>query len=280
MADWSWHRRRSSDPDAPAREQAGTADNGDGRRHGVGGADIAVQFRAEWTGVGDPETAVAELLPVRLARACVQVLPVAAAGLSLLNDRFRVPLGASDEMATQAERLQFTAGEGPCLDAARSQRLLVASAADIAARWPVLAEQLVRRTPYRGIVSLPLDLGAGLSGAVDLYATDAAQLAAIGLADAIRVASLIVDALRIAQAISSPTSPWTDRPEPVWLSGPAAERRTQVYIAMGMAMTRFAVTASDALALLRGYSFSHDSDLDETADALVNNRLTLEDINQ
>jgi hypothetical protein len=67
---------------------------------------------------GQPaELAGPELLPVRLARAAVRVLPgVAGAGISVLADPgMRVPLGASDEDAATAERLQFTVGEGPCL---------------------------------------------------------------------------------------------------------------------------------------------------------------------
>ncbi len=55
-----------------------------------------------------------ELLPERLARACARVLPVDGAGISLFfaEDR-RLPLGASDHPASIAERMQFTAGEGP-----------------------------------------------------------------------------------------------------------------------------------------------------------------------
>src|ERR1700710_712461 len=101
-------------------------------------ADLGHRFRAAWV-EGDAQTAVAELLPVRLARACVAVLPVSGAGLSVIDDSFRVPLGASDETATTAERLQFTTGEGPCLDAARSGRMVVTRGEEISRRWPRFA---------------------------------------------------------------------------------------------------------------------------------------------
>lgn len=59
----------------------------------------------------------------------------------------RVPLGASDEDAATAERLQFTVGEGPCLQAHSSARPVYTPAAVFAARWPLLYEELTARTP-------------------------------------------------------------------------------------------------------------------------------------
>jgi hypothetical protein len=54
-------------------------------------------------------------------------LGVDGAGLSIHGQaQKRTPLGASSNDASTAERLQFTAGAGPCLDAARSG-------------WPVFA---------------------------------------------------------------------------------------------------------------------------------------------
>src|SRR6185437_11302048 len=77
---------------------------------------IARQFHEAWQAAGRQDGGL-ELLPVRLAQACVAVLPVSGAGISLLYDDFRVPLGASDDAASCAEQLQFTTGEGPCLQA-------------------------------------------------------------------------------------------------------------------------------------------------------------------
>ena len=78
---------------------------------------IAQRFQAACADVAEPELAAIELLPVLLARACARVLGVAGAGISVFADDYRVPLGASDNDASSAERLQFTLGEGPCLDA-------------------------------------------------------------------------------------------------------------------------------------------------------------------
>jgi GAF domain-containing protein len=235
----------------------------------------ASEFRAAWALDDDHATATPELLPVRLARACVQVLPIAAAGLSLFDDAFRVPLGASDEMATEAERLQFTQGEGPCLDAARDGRMLVVGAEDMARRWPTFADELFRRTPYRAIISVPLPLTDGLTGAMDAYILDPTDLEAVGIADIAVVTEEIVHALLVAQAITGSTASWTDELDPAWMHGPGAQTRRAVWLAIGMTMTRYDLSAPDSLSRLRAYAYAHETDVDEVATGLIDGRIDL-----
>lgn len=114
-----------------------------------------------------------ELLPVRLMRACAKVLPVAAAGISIFSrGDHRVPLGASDDTAAFAERLQFTVGEGPCLNAHNRGRPILATEAVISERWPTFYDELVTHTPYRSITSFPVRRGLNGDAAIDLYFTD------------------------------------------------------------------------------------------------------------
>jgi len=94
-----------------------------------------------------------KLRPTVLAQACVAVLPVAGAGLSVIH-RLRVPLGPSDDQA--AERLQSTLGEGPCLAAVEQAGPVMGDSATIARRWPTFDVELQERTPFRFLVSLPL----------------------------------------------------------------------------------------------------------------------------
>jgi hypothetical protein len=244
----------------------------------VGAApDIGRRFRMEWS-LGDPSTASPELLPVRLARACVAVLPVAGAGLSLISDGFRVPLGASDDVAGTAERLQFTQGEGPCLDAALSGRVMVAQGRQIAQRWPVFGGQFRTQTPFSATISLPLPLTDTLSGALDLYLLDAQRVEAVSLADTVTVGEEIVHALLIAQAIPGLLAGPSDAPEPAWLTSPSAQHRVEVWVAMGMVMAALDTPAANALARLRGYAYAQDSTLDDLAHRLLQGTLTVHDI--
>ena len=111
-----------------------------------------------------------ELFPARLMRAGAGALPVAGAGLSVFTtDRHRVPLGASDDNAALAERLQFNIGKGPPVGARHRSRLAVHRAGDGAAMAD-LHNELVQRTPFRSILSMPLDQpGLGGDTTMDLY---------------------------------------------------------------------------------------------------------------
>ncbi|MCW2525512.1 MAG: hypothetical protein JWM76_372 [Pseudonocardiales bacterium] len=239
--------------------------------------DVAYRFRQAWT-EGDKGTAVPELLPVRLARACVAVLPITGAGLSLIDDDFRVPIGASDDAAGVAERLQFTQGEGPCLDAARSGRIVIAETEHIEQRWPAFGEQFSQQTPFRAVISIPLPLTADLRGALDLYLGQTDPVEAVTLAAVTIVSDQIVDALLIAQALTGSLNPQSEVLEPAWLHSPSAQNRNKVWIAMGMLMTRLHLPAADALARLRGYAYTHETDLDQLAAALMDGSIDIDRI--
>src|SRR5438309_1912838 len=148
---------------------------------------IASAFRSAWTGAGDPQTADPDLLPMSLARAAVDVLGVDGAGLSLYTSDFRVPLGANDETTTLAERLQFTQDQGPCLTAVRERRVLVADTEQLEQLWPQFSDELLRHTPFRAVIALPLVVTDEAFGAVDLFLADQDRLHSVSLSDAVTV---------------------------------------------------------------------------------------------
>ncbi len=138
------------------------------------------------------------LLPDALAMACAEVLPVAAAGISLICDDNVIPLGASDGPASLAGRLQLSSGEGPCRQAYRQSYPLRASGPDLQQRWPGFYTKMRDQTPYRSIVSLPLTrLGQGWGGAVDLYLDHPTKAYTLGMQHAARVGDRIASTLRV-----------------------------------------------------------------------------------
>jgi hypothetical protein len=241
-------------------------------------AGIGERFRQAWA-TGDEPTATAELLPARLARAALTVLPVSGVGLSLINQSFRVPLGASDAHATAAERLQFTQGEGPCLEAAASGRMVAVEAEEIERRWPMFARALLGTTPFVAVLSLPLPISDDVHCVVDLFLAKSLSIGFVSVADATVVSDQIVHALQVAAAITRPGARTSlDAPEPDWLRTPAAQDRRNVWIAMGMLMTRVQLTAEDALASLRAYAYSHDMVLDDLATDLVHGTVDIDQV--
>src|SRR5687767_13369872 len=80
----------------------------------------------------DGDEAGLHLLPGRLARAAVRVLPVDGAGISVhAGAAGRTPLGASSSVAALAERLQFTTDQGPCMQAHADRQPVFVVEADI-----------------------------------------------------------------------------------------------------------------------------------------------------
>jgi hypothetical protein len=229
---------------------------------------IARQFQDAWQAAGRQDGGP-ELLPVRLAQACVAVLPVSGAGISLLYDDFRVPLGASDDAASCAEQLQFTTGEGPCLQAVRHGNTVLAGPEQILDAWPEYGQELFARTPYDAVISLPLKITAQATGALDLYLAEAPMLGRVSLADATAVQAQITKAFQLCRETTDPEQNPSGVAEPVWLHGPSAQDRTHVWIAMGMITSRYQLRAGDALALLRAHAYGTGSTLDRLADELI-----------
>ena len=222
---------------------------------------------------GDTDDVGPELLPVRLTKAAARALHVHGASLSLYTGPdMRVPIGASDELATYAERLQFTLGQGPCFQAQASGQMVFAVESVLRTSWPEYHRALVAHTPFHGVLSVPLDQGLQGMGALDLYVDEADGVDALDVSDVEVVARAVT-----SQLTDMPHDRGEGRP-PAWLDNPAVERRAQVWIAMGMLNTRFQLGSADALALLRAYSFARNRTVDDTAAALFHRWLSVEDL--
>ncbi|SDR69849.1 hypothetical protein SAMN04488543_0099 [Friedmanniella luteola] len=213
----------------------------------------------------------AATLPQILTLACVEVLPVAGAGLSLTGE-LRVPLSASNVAAAEAERLQVSLGDGPCLEAAAGARPVAVDADRLGRRWPVYAHELRRRTPFRSVASLPLTWPTGRAfAALDLYSTDPSG----PFDDLAEVQAALVPA---TTAVLLEQRDWLLGPAEQPEHDPAAGRRMAVWSAVGMLMVAADATYDDALALLRSYAFSCDLDLDTAARLLLQHTVTTDDV--
>ncbi|MCW2527293.1 MAG: hypothetical protein JWM76_2153 [Pseudonocardiales bacterium] len=247
--------------------------NDAGGRFAAGGSAIGPLFYDSFSADDDVAVASVEMLPSRLARAAADVLPVEGVGLSVFSVDYRVPLGASSALACDAERLQFTYGEGPCLQAYLSAVPMRASSARVEASWPLFYGDLIAHTPYRSVVALPLRrVAPNQGGALDLYLSDPLLADSLDLEDALTVAELIVDILTLAESDDDPA----ELPGPAWLHGPAAQRRMQIWVAVGMINVALHRHDDDALALLRAYAFGNSETVDAVAQAVVDREIPIE----
>jgi hypothetical protein len=222
-------------------------------------------IETEETGLDGPE-----LLPVRLARAAARMLRVDGAGISLTDDSGRrVPLGASSEDASIAERLQFTTGEGPCTAAQRTGQPVFAVEEDLLRRWPVFADLLLGETPFRAVVALPLLPALAGNGAMDLFFTRPDEVTDLDVFEALAVGGLVTSALSDAAVWSE----WSSEGGPEWLHGPETHRRAAVWAAMGRLGVDLALDAPAALDLMRAYAYGSSRAVDDVAADLLADRL-------
>lgn len=204
----------------------------------------------------------------RVIRACVDVLPVDGASVSVMSGpRERETLYASDEIAAKIEDVQFSLGEGPCFEAFATRRPVLVPdlhQASVVA-WPMFAAA-VASMPIGAIFAFPLQAGAIGIGAVDLYRRRPAWLSHDELAVALEVVDLVATVL-LGLRLGDPT-------DPEGLRGVLSPGREQVHQATGMLIAAFSISAEEALARLRGYSFVTDRPLDAVAKDLVTRRLS------
>jgi hypothetical protein len=234
---------------------------------------IAEQFEATLSTIDGPRLAGPELLPKRLSLACAQMLPVDGAGISVADAAGqRIPLGASSSDAACAERLQFTAGDGPCTSAQAAREPVFAVLGTLYRRWPGFADMLVSRTPYRAVVALPLGEAIAGLGAIDLYFEREEDVPALDVFEAMALGGLVTSAL-------SEAAVWSDWPAergPHWMHGPTATQRAAVWEAMGKVSLALEVESPEALELMRAMAASRGRTVDEVAADLLTARLDAE----
>ncbi|WP_448611777.1 ANTAR domain-containing protein [Geodermatophilus sp. URMC 60] len=236
---------------------------------------IAARFRVALDGV--PEPADPELLPVRLARACARTLGVEGVGLSVGSaGEARVPLGASSGTASLAERLQFTAGDGPCESAQRYQEPVFATFSDLQRRWRPFARLLAQHTPYRAVVALPIGETLAGPGAMDLFFTDESTVTELDVFEAMAVGDLACAALGDAAV----WAPWSPEGGPAWLHGPAARDRSLVWTAIGHVVLTRQLTEPAALDVLRAAARAGGRTVDDLAGDVVAGRVDPDDLPQ
>ncbi|MFD7459646.1 MULTISPECIES: GAF and ANTAR domain-containing protein [unclassified Streptomyces] len=229
-------------------------------RDGAWAADVIAES-VRGVGPGD--------LPRRLCQVATRVLPVDCASVSLCGGRMPVPLSAGDDRAADLMEIQATLGEGPCLDAARSGRPVLAAdltSAANAGRWPVFAQQATA-AGVRAVYALPLGDGAGCVGTLDLYRDAPGTLTAREL----HIAHLVAKVMTVALTALPCGDEYGGRADGTWLSD-LADGHDQVFQAVGMIMARLGIGSDEALSLLRARAFAHGRTVLDLAHELVAQR--------
>ena len=212
--------------------------------------------------VAPPHTAP-EALCQRLVQACADALPVTGVGMVLMTDSGPAGvMAATDGPAATMEELQFTLGEGPCVESSRTGRPVLQP--DLAVtgppRWPAFSAGALE-AGIRAIFALPLRVGGIRLGVLDLYRDEPGDLDPTSLTDALHFADAGTVLLLHLQSLA-PAG--TDV-----VAVPVLEDRTQVHQATGVLSVQADVPLNHALALLRARAYAEGRPVLELARAVL-----------
>ena len=206
----------------------------------------------------------------------MSLFDIDAAAISLVFDGASSgTLGSSGAPARTYDELQFTLGEGPCLDSVSTRSpVLVADLADPdEARWPIYGPALLSYK-IRGVFAMPVLVAGEHIGALDLFRAQPGRLDEDHLAGAIVAAELagapLLDVMDddLAAAINDPESnAWAEL---------HTLSRAEVSQATGMLVAQLGVEPAEALIRLRAHAYATGRSSTDVARDILDRRLRLE----
>jgi GAF domain/ANTAR domain len=212
----------------------------------------------------------------RLCEACVILFDIDAAAISLIFDGASSgTLGSSGSPARMYDELQFTLGEGPCLEAvARRGPVLVVDLADPEeVRWPAYGPAMLAHQ-IRGVHAMPIVVAGEFVGAIDFFRTQPGPLSGDDLIGAVAAAELadlpLLDILEgdLQAAAADPRSnAWAEL---------NALSRAEVSQATGMLVAQLEVEPAEALVRLRAHAYMMGRSATDVAHDILERRLRLE----
>jgi GAF domain-containing protein len=191
--------------------------------------------------------------PHRLVVACAQALPVTGVGLALMSGGGSAgTVAITDGVAGTMEDLQFTLGEGPCIECSSTGRPILQP--DLArtgpGRWPGFSAGALE-AGIRAIFAFPLRMGGISLGVLDLYRDTVGELSDAELTEALSFADAATAMLIHLQDQAASDDSGLGAIEVI-------EDRAEVHQATGMISVRAGVGMAEALVRLRARAFASE----------------------
>ena len=207
----------------------------------------------------------------RLCRGFVKIVRVDGAGVMLMSgDIPRGSLCSTNEVSHLIEELQYTLGEGPCVDAYQQDKVVTEpDLADPAApRWVAFTPPVLD-AGVRAVFGFPLRVGTVRLGALNLYRVLPGPLTSDQHADALVVADVAARWVLEAQAGAPPDTVAEELEA-------GADFHFAVHNAAGIVSVQQGISVTEALIRLRAYAFSHGRLLADVAEDVIAHRFRLE----
>ena len=212
----------------------------------------------------------------RLCEACVDLFDVDAAAISLIFDGASSgTLGSSGAPARAYDELQFTFGEGPCLDsvAGRTPIVVVDLADPEEVRWPAYGPALLSHQ-IRCVTAVPIVIAGEFVGALDLFRARPGPLLGEDFVGAVAAAELsaipVLDLMGgdLQAAVADPSSnAWAEL---------NTLSRAEVSQATGMLVAQLGTAPAEALVRLRAHAYATGRSVTAVARDILDRRVNLD----
>jgi hypothetical protein len=193
-------------------------------------------------------------------------LSASGVGLSVMAENGIHSVAAASDPATERiEELQFTLGEGPCVDAHLTSRpvMMAELTEEAMRRWPVYTPT-VHDAGVRAVFAFPLQIGAARLGVLDVFRSSAGGLSRQELRQAFDFADQAVTALLDAhESATAEPDGWDE----------AMEHRAALFQAQGMVMVQLRVSLAEAMVRIRAHAYAENRPLHDVAADIVARRL-------
>jgi GAF domain-containing protein len=206
----------------------------------------------------------------RLCRGCVKIVGVDGAGIMLMSGEIaRGSLCTTNAVSHLIEELQYTLGEGPCVDAYQQDKVVAEpDLADPATRRWVAFTPPALEAGVRAVFGFPMRSGTVRLGALNLYRDRPGPLTDGQHADALVLAEVAARWVLEAQAGAPPGAVAQELEI-------GADFHFVVHNAAGIVSVQQDISVTEALIRLRAHAFSHDRLLADVAADVVTRRLRL-----
>jgi hypothetical protein len=204
--------------------------------------------------------------PGPLCEVAADIIGLTGAGVMVLRDGVpQASLCSTGPVSALIEELQYTLGEGPCIDAYRTGTVILEPdlAAPASLRWPAFTPEAVD-AGARAVFGFPVRIGAVRIGALNVFRDRSGPLSDEQHADALVMADAIARTILGFQAHAEPGAIAAEL---------NADIHTVVHQAAGMVSVQLDITVGDALARLRAHAFGVDTSITKISRDVVSRRL-------
>src|SRR3954471_18281924 len=199
-----------------------------------------------------------------VTRIAAQGIPGAeSSSITLIRDDKAFTAAHYGEMALAADELQYEHGHGPCIDAGRGGVLLRVDDMRTEKRWPGYVDHVLRTSPVRSSLSVPLPYQGSSIGALNNYSS---VPGAFATPESLRAGLEVAEV--IAVAVANADAHW-QLGEQARNMGLAMQSRAVIEQAKGVLMAQRHVDADQAFEILREASQRYNRKLRDIAAGIV-----------